>query len=129
MPEVRRIAARAAHGGDLHLLAGRVIPHAEHKALQAVGAGGDLIDVHHAFDLLDQAFDTDAPGEAKLLFELVEHQVHKDHVRRPLGLGEHQGVELGASPGHHLDDVVVAPFRFHVVDAHADGARTAIPSC
>ena len=62
--------------------------------------------------------------EFQLLLQLVEHEVYKHYIRdADLGLGEHDGVEPLAGAGDHLDDVVVAPLRFNVVDAYAHGAR------
>ena len=48
--------------------------------------------------------------------------MHKAYVARVFGLGEHDGVQLFAGARHHLDDVVVTPLRFDVVDADAQRA-------
>ncbi len=123
VPDVGRVAARAADVAELHLLAGGVVAHAEDQALEPVRAGGYLLDVHHAFHLFDQALDPDAPFQTQLLFQLIEHEVNEHHVGGALRLGEHDGVELLAGPGDDFDDVIVAPLGLHVVDAHAAGAR------
>src|SRR5581483_2426425 len=54
VPDIAGVAVRLADilVGDAHR--GREVAHAEHQAFQARRAGGDLVDVLQAFDLLDQ---------------------------------------------------------------------------
>ncbi len=102
-------------------LRGRIVAHAEDQAFHALRAAGDLVDVLQRLDLLDQHLDADAAFEFQLLLQLAQHAVQEQHVGGRVGLGQHDGVEVGAGLFDDADDVVVAPLGGHVVDAHAAG--------
>ena len=66
VPDVAGVGAGFADRHHLHLLARRVVAHTEDQAFEPVGTRGDFVDVHHAFDFFDEAFDADTPRQPEL---------------------------------------------------------------
>ena len=59
-------------------------------------------------------------GQARLLLDLGEQQVQRDHLGRRLDLGQHDLVQPLTGVADHLDHVAVGPLGVPRVDPHAE---------
>ena len=101
----------------LHVDGGHEVGRAEDDRLDALARGRDGVDVGQTERVLDLGLDAN-PADLKSggLLDLGQQQVERDNLLRRLDLGQHDGVEVGASALDDLDDIGIRPLRRPVVD-------------
>ena len=94
--------------------------------MHARAGAGNGLDVVDALGRLQNGVDQDRLREPVLGFELGQKLIEIVDVPRPLDLGQHDDVELGAGGRHDLQDVVERPGRIEGVDARPQAGGAVI---
>ena len=104
-----------------HLDAGREVGRSEDDRLEPRRGAADLVHVDQATRRLDLRLDPHvADREARLLLDLGQQQVQRNHLGRRLDLGQHDLVQPLTGVAHDLDHVPVGPLGVPGVDPHAE---------